>query len=98
MFTEDLTTFFNTAELADAALLDGVPVVGVIEAGFQAASLDGFGHIAGTSPSFTLPSNDVPPNPEGKPLVVTAGPSAGTYRIANQRHDGTGVCTLELID
>lgn len=98
MFTEDLSPFFNSSELADTATLNGVGVVGVMEPGYQAASLDGFGVAAGTSPTFTLPSSSVPAQPEGKTLVVSTGPSAGTYRIANARHDGTGVCILDLLN
>jgi len=98
MFTEDLSPFFNANELADTATLDGATVTGVMEPGYQGASLDGFGVTAGTSPAFTLPSASVPVKPEGKSLVVTSGPAAGTYRIANARHDGTGVCILDLLN
>lgn len=98
MFTEDLSPFFNANELADTATLDGVTVTGVMEPGYQGASLDGFGVTAGTSPTFTLPSTSVPAKPEGKSLVVSSGPAAGAYRIANARHDGTGVCILDLLN
>lgn len=98
MFPEDLTPFFNSDELADKAMLNGVEVVGVMEPGYQSASLDGFGVAAGSSPTFTLASASVPAQPEGKNLVVSTGPAAGTYRIANARHDGTGVCILDLLN
>lgn len=98
MFPEDLTPFFNSDELADKAMLSGVEVVGVMEPGYQSASLDGFGVAAGSSPTFTLASASVPAQPEGKNLVVSTGPAAGTYRIANARHDGTGVCILDLLN
>lgn len=98
MFPEDLTPFFNSDELADKAMLNGVEVVGVMEPGYQSASLDGFGVAAGSSPTFTLASASVPAQPEGKSLVVSTGPAAGTYRIANARHDGTGVCILDLLN
>lgn len=98
MFSEDLTPFFNSDELADKAMLNGVEVVGVMEPGYQSASLDGFGVAAGSSPTFTLASASVPAQPEGKNLVVSTGPAAGTYRIANARHDGTGVCILDLLN
>lgn len=98
MFSEDLTPFFNSDELADKAVLNGVEVVGVMEPGYQSASLDGFGVAAGSSPTFTLASASVPAQPEGKSLVVSTGPAAGTYRIANARHDGTGVCILDLLN
>ena len=98
MFSEDLTPFFNSDELADKAMLNGVEVVGVMEPGYQTASLDGFGVAAGSSPTFTLASASVPAQPEGKSLVVSTGPAAGAYRIANARHDGTGVCILDLLN
>lgn len=98
MFPEDLTPFFNSDELADKAMLNGVEVVGVMEPGYQSASLDGFGVAAGSSPTFTLASASVPAQPEGKNLVVSTGPAAGTYRIANARHNGTGVCILDLLN
>ncbi len=96
MFAEDLSPFFNVAELATAATLDGVAVAGIVQAGYDDATLAGFG-VAGTSPTFTLSSASVPASPEGKTLVIAGGPSAGTYRVANARHDGTGVCTLDLL-
>ena len=98
MFNEDLTPFFNSDELADKATLNGAEVIGVMEPGYQSASLDGFGVAAGSSPTFTLASASVPAQPEGKSLVVSTGPAAGTYRIANARHDGTGVCILDLLN
>lgn len=97
MLSDDFTLFFNTAEFAVSALLNGASVAGIIEAGFQDPTLAGYGDGPGSSPIFMLASSSVPSNPEGKTLVIAAGPSAGTYRIANARHDGTGVCTLELI-
>jgi hypothetical protein len=30
-------------------------------------------------------------------LQVLQGPGAGQYRVGNARHDGTGVCTLDLL-
>lgn len=97
MFAEDLSVFFNSAELGQAATLDGVPVVGVLESGFEDSALAGFGPGAGTSPTFTLASSAVPANPEGRLLVIASGPGAGTYRVGNQRHDATGVCVLDLL-
>lgn len=97
MFTEDLTLFFDTDGFGVSATLEGVEVVGVLDPGFGSADLTGFGAAAGTSPSFTLPSASVPAGIEGGRLVVADGPGAGTYRVANQRHDGTGVCTLDLL-
>jgi hypothetical protein len=96
VFVEDLNPFFNVAEFATPGVLDGVEVAGIFEAGFEDASLAGFGP-AGTSPTYTLPSASVPAAPEGKALVISIGQAAGTYRVANARHDATGVCALDLL-
>jgi hypothetical protein len=96
VFAEDLSPFFSTDGFAIAATLGAAAVTGVFEAGFQDAPLDGFGP-ASSSPTFTLPSANVPANPLGLALVVASGFAAGTYRVANARHDGTGVCTLDLL-
>lgn len=96
MFTEDLSTFFSTGEFAIGATLDGTAVQGIFDAGFDDAPLAGFG-TAGTSPTFILPSASVPAAPEGKAFVVSTGLAVGNYRVANARHDGTGVCTLDLL-
>jgi hypothetical protein len=97
MLTEDLNVFFNTDELAQAATLGGAAVSGVLESGFDSGALAGFGPGAGSSPTYTLPSSSVPADPEGLLLVVPSGPAAGSYRVGNQFHDGTGVCTLSLL-
>ncbi len=96
MFTEDLSPFFNTAGFAIGATLNGVAVQGIFDAGFDDATLAGFG-TAGTSPTFMLASASVPAAPEGKAFTVSTGLAAGNYRVGNAKHDGTGVCTLELI-
>ena len=96
MFAEDLSPFFNTAGFAIGATLDGAAVQGIFDSGFDDAPLAGFGP-AGTSPTFMLPSASVPAAPEGKAFVISTGPAAGNYRVANVKHDGTGVCTLELL-
>jgi hypothetical protein len=96
VFTEDLTPFFNVAEFATPGVLNGAAVSGIFEAGFEDASLAGFGP-AGTSPTYTLPSASVPAAPEGKVLVISTGQAAGSYRVANARHDATGVCALDLL-
>jgi len=97
MFAEDASVFFNADELAEAATLNGVAVAGVLLPGYDDATLDGFGRVAGTSPTFTLASSAVPSKPEGLLLQITSGPGAATYRIGNAKHDGSGICTLELL-
>ena len=96
MFDEDLSTFFDSDEFAVGATLAGVPVQGILRPGFDAAPIEGFGTAAGTSPTFSLPSNQVPVKPEGKALQVLTGPGAAHYLVSNARHDGTGVCELSL--
>lgn len=96
MFTEDLSVFFNASELGTNATLNGLPVTGIFEAGFEHASFDGFGS-AGTSPAFTLPSASVPTDPHGLTLVVATGPGAGTYRVSHALPDGSGVTILHLL-
>lgn len=94
--TEDLGVFFKADEFADTATLDGQTVRGLVDAGFESATLDGWGG-GGSSPRFTLPTASVPADVEGKPLVITSGFAAGSYRVANQMPDATGVTTLHLL-
>ncbi len=95
MFAEDLSVFFR--DFGAQATLGAATVRGVLGSGFDDAALDGYGMGAGTSPTFVLPSAVVPAKPEGMLLDVTTGPGAGTYRVGNAEHDGTGICTLKLI-
>lgn len=92
---EDFAPFFSIEEFADSATLGGEPVAGVLESGFEDATLAGFG-VAGTSPRFTLAAASVPARSEGLALVVTTGVGAGTYRVTNSYPDGTGLATLHL--
>jgi hypothetical protein len=95
--TEDFSVFFSLSEFADTATLAGVEVQGVLESGYEHATLDGFGDAAGTSPRYTLPAAQVPARAAGQVLQVTTGPGAGRYRISNAYPDGTGLVTLHLI-
>ena len=81
--TEDLGVFFKADEFADTATLDGQTVRGLVDAGFENATLDGWGG-GGSSPRFTLPTASVPADVEGKPLVITSGFAtiAGTVMAA----------------
>ncbi len=96
-FDEDLSVFFDAEENATTATLNGISVTGITEPGYQNASIGGYGNAGGPSPTFTLRSTDVPNTPEGKLLVISSGFMAGSYRVANALHDGSGVCTLELL-
>lgn len=93
---ESLDVFFKAGEFADSATLDGQMVFGIVDPGFENASLDGWGG-GGSSPRFTLPSSRVPANIEGKTLVITSGAAAGPYRVANAMPDATGLTTLHLL-
>ena len=76
------------------ATLGGVEVRGVLDLG---NSLDNLGYEAGTPPTFALASSAVPAKPEGLMLQITAGNDLGTYRVGAARHDGTGMCVLDLL-
>lgn len=95
-FAQDLTPFFNASEFADSATLGAVAVLGIMDAGFEDATLAGYG-VAGSSPRFTLPASSVPAHPEGMTLVVSTGAAAGTYKVGNALPDGTGLVSLHLL-
>ena len=76
--------------------LDGHPVTGIFDAGFENGTLAGYGTV-GSSPTFSVLSAAVPAKPEGKQVVITSGFGIGTYRIANAYPDAGGVTTLHLI-
>ena len=96
MFPEDLLPFMNPDEFAVKATLDGVAVVGLLDSGFDNATLDGFSAV-GSSPRFTLSAASAPTRTEGKALVIASGIGAGTYKVGNAYPDGTGLLTLHLI-
>lgn len=87
MFAEDLSPFFNTAELATQAMLDGAPVTGL----FDNAYTEAFG-MASRAPMFTLPSSQAAGVSQTSVLVVCDT----TYRVTSAQPDGTGVTTLML--
>ena len=90
-FTEDLSQFFNVAEFATAATLDGAAVTGIFDA-LYIQGLVGAAGIASTGPAYMLPTASVPANPVGKALVV----NGTTYSVAEHQPDGTGVSLLLL--
>lgn len=100
MFTEDVTVFFDSTDgHATDATLNGAAVAGVVDADFTGGPSLAYGHSqheAGTTPRFVLASASVPASPLGKLLVIAAGPCAGTWRVADATHDGTGTCALLL--
>lgn len=97
MFTEDLGTFFSTAEFADTASINGAAAVLVIfDNAYARADVGALG-MASTQPAITLPTADVPASPRGKTAVVTST-LHGTlnFKIVDHEPDGTGVSVLLL--
>jgi len=92
MFAEDLTPFFNTAEFASDALLNGVGVKGIFEKKYVSSG-SGFGSES-TQPAISLPAEKVGPAPAGQVLFhgVTA------YRVVGIDEQGSddSVTTLLL--
>lgn len=96
-FTEDLGTFFNPAEFADMAVLNGAAAVPVIfDNAYARGDVGGLG-MASTQPAITLPTAAVPASPRGKTAVVTST-LHGTlnFKIVDHEPDGTGVSVLFL--
>lgn len=89
-FTEDFTPFFNVAEFATAATLDGVAVTGIFDADY--ALQDVGGAVAASGPVFMLPSSSVPALVAGKTFVH----NAITYKVVETLPDGTGATLLRL--
>jgi len=74
-----------------SALLGGVSVDGIFDGGYQLATVGAAG-MAGSLPSFTVPTGAVPVNPVGLPLTI----NAIAYTIAAHEPDGTGASALYL--
>ena len=88
MFTEDLSTFFSTQEFAQSATLGGVAVAGILDL----APAVSFDTLAGTAPTFVLPSASVTADPRGLVLIV----GSSNFWVRDFSADGTGVTTLQL--
>lgn len=97
-FTEDLSVFFNPAEFAVFAMLDGVEVVGLFDNAYETEDMGG--GVSASGPAFTLPSSSVPspvyglllaPHPDPDKVTIPA-----TYKVAEPMPDGSGVTTLRL--
>lgn len=87
MFAEDLSPFFNTAELATAATLDGAAVAGI----FDNAYAESF-EMATRMPMFMLPTASAASATLASVLVI----GGTSYRVTSVQPDGTGVTTLML--
>ena len=87
MFAEDLSPFFNAAEFASSATLDGASVAGI----FDNTYAEVFG-MASRAPMFMLPTASAASATQAS-VLVTGGI---TYRVTSVQPDGTGVTTLML--
>lgn len=88
---EDLSAFFSPEGFAERAVLAGVVLHGIFSAPSALGNVGTLG-MGVDSPSFVLPSALVPPDPVGLALQV----SAGSYVVAQETRDGTGISTLLL--
>lgn len=86
-FAEALSPFFNVAEFASLATLDGAAVQGI----FDNAYTEAFG-MASRAPMFTLPTASAASATQASVLVV----DGTTYRVTSVQPDGTGVTVLML--
>lgn len=96
--TEDLTVYFDPAAFATAATLDWEAVTGIFDDVYQGADVGPFG-AAGSNPTYTLPSSQVPADVIGKRLVIgtdSATTDATTYSVVEANPDGTGITVLQL--
>ena len=89
---EDLSVFFDSAELAHRAVLDNVEVAGIFDSGSRNA-LDALGGIAVRDPSFTLATARCSRARVDSHLRVVG---EGSYSVAAIEPDGAGVTVLHL--
>lgn len=89
MFAEDYSTYF--ADFGVSAQLGGTTVRGILDAPYALGNV-GLAGMAASQPTFTCASADVPTNPVGLPITV----SAVAYLIAESQPDGTGITLLVL--
>lgn len=97
MFTEDLTPFFDPANVGvSIATVGGVAGVGVqFSNGYALGNVGTLG-MSGSQPAITLPDASVPSNPVGTAVTITAGKGLGSYLVAEHQPDGTGISVLVL--
>lgn len=91
MFAENISAFFNPAEMADSITLNSVAVSAMFDNGYALGNVGTMG-AAGAQPILTLATTNVPANPVGTLAVV----NGTTYSVAAHEPDGTGVSTLYL--
>lgn len=86
-FDEDLSVFFNSAELASTATYNGATPVDVI---FDRAYIEALVNMAGTAPVALALASDIPPGAEGKTLAI----SGTTYTIRGREPQDDGAVVL----
>ena len=92
MFAEDTTAFFDTTcGFAQTATVGGASVAVIFDNASSLGAVGPYG-MAGTQPSITLPTAQVPATPVGTTVVV----GGGTYLVAAHEPDGTGISRLIL--
>lgn len=88
-FAEDLSVFFDEADFAVAATLEGVAVRGIFDEPY-AEPLSGM--VEGSSPTFVCRSADIPSVAHEQTLVI----GARSFKVVGVEPDGTGVTLLRL--
>jgi hypothetical protein len=88
-FAENFAPFFNVAEFASVATLDGVALSGI----FDRAYAEPFGNdVQGSTPTLLCAAAAAPNVAHGQTLVV----AGGTYKVCGVEPDGTGTVLLRL--
>lgn len=87
MFDEDFNLFFDVEDFAIGAVLDGVPVCGILGTDYIEANF-----IESNDPVFRYRTSDAPDVSHASVLITPAQ----KYSVTGVFPDGTGVTTLEL--
>lgn len=74
--------------------LDGSAVEAIFDGSYSTLGVNG--EAAQTLPQITVADADVPANPVDKPVVISTGAGAGTYRVVESQPDGAGLTILLL--
>jgi hypothetical protein len=88
MFAENLAPFFNVAEFADSATLDGVSVSGIFENGYSEVYA-----MTTHDARFTMAASATTAAATTASVLVVRSTN---YRVRSVQDDGTGVTTLLL--
>lgn len=87
-FVEDFGAFLSVDEMATAAQLDGLPVVGIFDRTYR----EPFDGMASSSPRFVLPTSACIAIAPGSRLVV----GGEVFGVRSVEPDGTGITELRL--